>query len=143
MELKYCEQCGQVVALDDPTREIEPGGNFVCFDCRTGGGSRKAKSKSGSKKGEPLDLFSSSTVAIKRKQMKAAGAKTQQGKVPAAHGPARSKANDPAAARLQFRCPDCQSTLRVPRVKKPSRIVCPKCRLNLFISPAGVISKNP
>src|SRR5262245_46235840 len=148
MELKYCEKCGQVIALDVADGEVSASGGYVCFDCRTGSGPR-TKSKGAPKKSEPLDLFSEATVAVKRKQMKGApGAKSGPGKAAGTGGQARPKASaskgHPAGAvRVRFRCPDCQTVLQVQGVKKASRMICPKCSLNLFIGPSGVVSKNP
>src|SRR6185503_19183181 len=114
MELRYCEKCGQVIALDVTDGEASPGSGYVCFDCRTVGSSpAPAKPKGGSKKSEPLDLFSEATVAIKRKQMKGApGAKTGPAKAAGASGPrakgaAASRGRPAGAVNLRFRCPDC------------------------------------
>ena len=144
MELRYCEKCHGIIVLEgggDPGRPLS---GFVCTKCKSGaadpGRERHAQEVSAAlqslfEKGE-LNLFSASTVAIRKEQMElalAGGAGSKEG----CHSPARS------ARRLQFRCPDCRAMLQTKRVEELCRTICPKCKAVLFLDGNGLASKTP
>src|SRR5262245_37141981 len=140
MELRYCEKCGDIIKLEGKDERINPSEHFVCPRCDgvPAGGQAKKESFEGILDQTAMNLFSPSTVAIKRSDM-------LRDAPPAEPAPAADPAKPPTmrtsgssfpartARKLQFRCLHCRSTLMIRPVEKPSRMVCPKCKGNLFI----------
>ncbi len=203
MELRYCEKCGDVIPLTGGGK-ASPTDQFLCKRCSgqssgQGGGQDRAESGSSEKAFQgiihksSMNLFSTGTVALKRKEQQERQAleeevmKTVGEEVSLEPGIDRDAGHDPdaladieaeaeieetdskagegsadseelrfnfeagggsalparTARKLQFRCLHCRAILMVRPVRMLSRMVCPKCKANLFIDRTGIVTKRP
>ena len=161
MELRYCETCGKVLPLKGENEEINPTEHYLCAQCR-GRGAKPASGAGEAKKSHgtldflsspleegQLDLFSKATlVKFKKKKKHGSGLLGLQVEEPppmelldetstGSSSPSRS------AKKIQFNCPRCKSVLQIRPVKSTSRMICPNCKLNLFIDESCRISETP
>jgi hypothetical protein len=152
MELRYCEKCGDIIPLQGKDAGLEPVGHFLCPRCEAGGGPERPaadqKLPENLLEQSSLNLFSPNTVVIKRQEQQEKEARLKLAEEELWDGPLEGhetgSANPARTARkLQFRCLHCRAVLMVRPVQKASRMVCPKCRGNLFIDQSGVVSKRP
>ena len=69
MELRYCEECGDVIQVEtsEPAKVVD---HFVCERCQSGAGSpRPEAAPSGDMEAQSLNLFSPETIAIRKKKI--------------------------------------------------------------------------
>jgi hypothetical protein len=143
MELRYCEKCGDIIKLEGRDEGINPSDRFICSRCQGGEATPKENEKifDGILDQTGMNLYSASTIMVKRKELEVAQQEKLQleedGEPPGSNSPARS------ARKLQFRCLHCRAMLQTRPVEKASRMVCPSCKGNLFIDASGIVSKKP
>ena len=163
MELRYCEECGDVVQVE--TNQAQSlSDHFLCDSCRSGpkGEARKGEERDLSMntvlKGTNLDLFSQNTIALKKKQyqeelsskkpkstrlrlVKPSSPTGDPGEAPA---PAGEGCTSPAksARKILFRCLHCRSTLSIRPVDRTSKLTCPQCGKPIYVTASGQLLKT-
>jgi DNA-directed RNA polymerase subunit RPC12/RpoP len=158
MELRYCEECGDVIQVEsaEPLGELE---HFICERCKSG--EREPKNEAtgeaaGESAGEDLqaqslNLFSPQTIALRKKQYEAVLPKDPKSnrlrlvKQDATDSPAEGTgAAMPAqgARKILFRCLHCKATLAIRPVDRTSKLNCPHCSKTIFVTAAGTLLKD-
>ena len=151
MELRYCEKCGDILQVEGQGEKIDPSERFVCRKCQGRQDAPREAEKTlfdGILDKTALNLFSASTIALKRKELTekdAAGSQVGIADTPSEDPSSSggSSAPAPSAKKLQFRCLHCRASLLVRPVERTSRMVCPRCKENLYIDPSGIVTKTP
>jgi Zn finger protein HypA/HybF involved in hydrogenase expression len=163
MELRYCESCGKVLPLKGGSEEINPTEHFLCAQCRARGAKPAKPASSAVRKKRhdtldflsspleegQLDLFSKATlVKFKKKKKHGPGLLGLQVEEPPPmelldETSAGSSSPAKSANKIQFHCPRCKSVLQIRPVKSTSRMICPNCKLELFVDESCRISKTP
>ncbi len=173
MELRYCEKCGDIIQLEGKADPAHPTEHFVCPRCQGVAGESNPAAGTGQQSAPvslekvldstSMNLFSSNTILIKRKEQKEKEEAFRQSRLKLADEVARGgeqnsapipEEDDSASAagssipsrnarKLQFRCLHCRAVLMVRPVDKASRIICPKCKESLYIDQTGIVSRRP
>jgi phage FluMu protein Com len=145
MELRYCEKCHGIIVLEGRTGRMRPLERFLCTRCKSGEANRGRETRRSEEVTAvlkdlfdtvDLNLFSASTVAIRKAEMESA-TREKESSGDGCLAPAKT------AQRLQFRCLHCRTMLKTKRVEVLSRVVCPKCKAVNFLDQTGVPSKTP
>jgi len=169
MELRYCDQCGDVIRIEG-TAPLEATASFVCDRCKAGGPKSAAGPRAapgGSIQGGDLNLFSTKTIAIHKQRNEATRpadgrpkssrlrlvkpgstgtATSPQGTAaPSMPGSAAATAGQgasPPAQRLLFGCLHCRAPLSIRPVDRTSKLTCPHCHNVIYVTAGGQISKS-
>jgi len=156
MELRYCEECGEVIKIDSGN-PISLSDQYVCERCQNGGPGRKENPSAAEEhfgnvlEGGALDLFSQQTIALRRQQVESESKKSQSSRLrlvksgssvvatsalPQA-GEEGSATPSRSAQRIMFRCIHCRAPLAIRPVDRTSKLVCPQCRREIFVTASG------
>jgi hypothetical protein len=160
MELRYCEECGDVIQVENakPLTELE---HFICERCESG----RLEPRAGAGGGQPaediqsqsLNLFSPETIAIRKKQYESTQPKDPKANrlrlvkpgaagEPAPDGGPEDEGTGSAspaqgARKILFRCLHCKATLAIRPVDRTSKLNCPHCAKTIFVTAAGTLLK--
>jgi hypothetical protein len=140
MEIRYCDRCNGIISVKGGAGEPPPN-QHLCAECEAGKGAEAEGPKKAPEvddiPADALNLFSPATIAVRKDQLKKAVAAHARSGGTAAAPPA----GQGAPGMIQIECLHCQVHLKVRPVEKTSRLVCPKCKGNLFLGPNGSLSK--
>ena len=157
MELRYCEECGDVLQVEsaEPLGELE---HFICERCKSGEHEPRKEAPVeavGEAAGEDLqaqslNLFSPQTIALRKKQYEAVLPKDPKSnrlrlvKQDSTDSPQEGGATTPAhgARKILFRCLHCKATLASRPVDRTSKLNCPHCAKTIFVTAAGTLLKG-
>ena len=92
---------------------------------------------------DPLDLFSTQTLALKRQDCDPHPEDPGDSVLVSDSAGMGSSAPAQTATRIQLRCAHCQKVLVIRPVQKASKMVCPGCNKKMYISDSSRLSKNP
>jgi predicted RNA-binding Zn-ribbon protein involved in translation (DUF1610 family) len=159
MELRYCEECGDVIRAE-ATDPLTIADHFVCDKCHSGAKAEKGEEAATETDFDSsrLNLFSPDTVAIHKRQYEEELSSSQSkstrlrlvkdGAPAEAEGTVAIEENESGTApaktaqKIVFRCLHCRSTLSIRQVDRTSRLTCPHCGKAIYVTASGRLYKS-
>jgi len=163
MELRYCEECGNPIRVEAGSVP-ENSDTFVCDACKQGkkGGSPPARSDANYPQASSLNFFSQQTIAIRKQSVTGDGSQrpkssrlrivnkggsevippTEQIQPMGPSDVAGSSMPAKSAQKLLFRCLHCRNALSIRPVAQTSKLKCPHCSNDLYVTMSGRVLKD-
>ena len=149
MELFYCEGCGDII-VPDGTSNPSADGRFLCGACADDGGTAQPAQMDQRGHGTDLNLFSDDTIAMKKATLPNPLGEEAEDEEPTirslvvspAAGSQGSTLPASQARKIVFFCLHCKGPFSIRPVDTMSRLACPTCRKDLFVTKDGRILKN-